>query len=157
MLDFMIFINIRVYGIMNKFSSTKTAYLHFQRRIYCTINPKAFMPICSFIFLYTAWNMREYGLSRSHILPYKDKIKDFVLIRDNTGQWETRISRMFYALSTSIFNVWRSLNFSFSFNFPRLFALSVTLRTSWKKSNKKVRYVSARQRVKKSYKCQEKL
>ena len=71
--------------------------------------------------------MRGYGFSLTHILPYKDKIEDFVFIRENTGQWETRISRMFYALSTSIFNVWRSLNFSFNFNFPRFFALSFTL------------------------------
>ena len=71
--------------------------------------------------------MWEYGFSQTHILPYEDKIEDVVFIRENTGQWETRISRMFYALSTSIFNVWRSLNFSFNFNFPRFFALSFTL------------------------------
>ena len=29
--------------------------------------------------------MREYGFSVTRILPYKDKIVDFVLIRENTG------------------------------------------------------------------------
>ena len=33
-----------------------------------------------------AQNMREYGVSLTRILPYKDKIVDFVLIQENTGQ-----------------------------------------------------------------------
>ena len=34
----------------------------------------------------TAQNMGEYGFSLTHILPYKDKIVDFILIRENNGQ-----------------------------------------------------------------------
>ena len=32
--------------------------------------------------------MREYGFSLIRIHPYKDKIVDFVFIRENTGQWK---------------------------------------------------------------------
>ena len=32
--------------------------------------------------------MREYGFSLTLILPYKDEIYDFVLTRENTGQWK---------------------------------------------------------------------
>ena len=35
---------------------------------------------------YTAYTMPEYGFSLSCISQYKDKIYDFVLIRENTGQ-----------------------------------------------------------------------
>ena len=34
----------------------------------------------------TTQNMREYGFSLTRILPYKDKIHDFALIPENTGQ-----------------------------------------------------------------------
>ena len=34
----------------------------------------------------TAQNMREYGFSLTRIPPHKDKIVDFLLIRENTGQ-----------------------------------------------------------------------
>ena len=30
--------------------------------------------------------MPEYGFSLVHIFPYKDRIKDFILIQENTGQ-----------------------------------------------------------------------
>ena len=36
--------------------------------------------------------MREYGFSLTRILPYKDKIVDFVLIRENSGQWKPLFS-----------------------------------------------------------------
>ena len=36
--------------------------------------------------------MREYGFSLTHILPYKDRIYDFVRIRENTGQWKPAFS-----------------------------------------------------------------
>ena len=36
----------------------------------------------------TTKNTREYGFSLTRILPYKDKIIDFVLILENTGQWK---------------------------------------------------------------------
>ena len=38
--------------------------------------------------------MREYGFSLTRILPYKDRIYESVLIRENTGQY----SRIFYAV-----------------------------------------------------------
>ena len=41
--------------------------------------------------------MREYGFPLSHILPYKDKIYDFVLIRASTGG-ENPHSCIFYAV-----------------------------------------------------------
>ena len=38
--------------------------------------------------------MREYEFSLTHILPYKDKVVDFVLIRENTGQWKPVFSHI---------------------------------------------------------------
>ena len=38
--------------------------------------------------------MREYVLSMTRILPYKDKIYDFVYIRENTGQWKSVFSHV---------------------------------------------------------------
>ena len=32
--------------------------------------------------------MQEYGFPLTRILPYKDRIYDSVLIRENTGQWK---------------------------------------------------------------------
>ena len=32
--------------------------------------------------------MQEYGFSLTRTLPYKENIVDFVLIRENTGQWK---------------------------------------------------------------------
>ena len=39
--------------------------------------------------------MREYGFSSTRILPYKDKIYDFVFIWENTGQWKPVLSQIF--------------------------------------------------------------
>ena len=38
--------------------------------------------------------MREYEFSLTHILPYKDRIVDFVLIRKNMGQWKPVFSHI---------------------------------------------------------------
>ena len=38
--------------------------------------------------------MREYGFSLTHILPYRDRIVDSVLIRENTGQWKPVFSHI---------------------------------------------------------------
>ena len=38
--------------------------------------------------------MREYGFSLTRILPYKDRIYDFILRRENTGQWKPVISHI---------------------------------------------------------------
>ena len=38
--------------------------------------------------------MREYGFSWIRILPYKNKICDFVLIRENTGHWKPVFSHI---------------------------------------------------------------
>ena len=38
--------------------------------------------------------MREYGFSLNNILPYKNKIYDFVLIRENTVQWKPVFSHV---------------------------------------------------------------
>ena len=45
----------------------------------------------------TKWNVEEYRVSLTHILPYKDKIFDFVLIRENTVS-ENPYSCIFYAV-----------------------------------------------------------
>ena len=42
--------------------------------------------------------MREYGFSLTRILPYKDKIYDFVLIQENKGQWKPVFSRILYSV-----------------------------------------------------------
>ena len=42
--------------------------------------------------------MREYGFSLTRILPYKNRIVDSVLIRENTGQCKTD-SCKFYAMN----------------------------------------------------------
>ena len=42
--------------------------------------------------------MREYGFSLTRILPYKNKIVDSALIRENTGQCKTDF-RIFYAVN----------------------------------------------------------
>ena len=42
--------------------------------------------------------MREYGFSLTRILPYKDKIVDFVLIRENKGQWKPVFSYTLYSV-----------------------------------------------------------
>ena len=47
--------------------------------------------------------MREYGFSLTRILPYKDKIVDFVLMRENKGQWKPIFSHiLFYRYSTVV-------------------------------------------------------
>ena len=38
--------------------------------------------------------MRECGFSLTRILPYKDRIYDSVLIRENTGQWKPVFSHI---------------------------------------------------------------
>ena len=38
--------------------------------------------------------MREYEFSLTRFLPYKDKIYDFLLIRENTGQWKPVFSHI---------------------------------------------------------------
>ena len=38
--------------------------------------------------------MREYGFSVTRILPYKDKLVDFVLIRENTGHLKPAFSHI---------------------------------------------------------------
>ena len=45
--------------------------------------------------------MREYGFSLARILPYKDKIVDLVLIRENMGQWKPVFSHILYSNSDS--------------------------------------------------------
>ena len=42
--------------------------------------------------------MREYKFSLTRILPYKDRILDSVLTRENTGQYKNPHSRIFYAM-----------------------------------------------------------
>ena len=44
--------------------------------------------------------MREYGFSQTRILPCKEKIYDFVLVPENTGQWKP-YSRIFYVVEVS--------------------------------------------------------
>ena len=46
--------------------------------------------------------MREYDLSLTRILPYKDRIHDSVFMQENTGQWETVFSHILYNETTSI-------------------------------------------------------
>ena len=46
--------------------------------------------------------MREYGLSLTRVLPYKDKILDFLLIRENTGQWKPVFLHILYSESAQI-------------------------------------------------------
>ena len=48
--------------------------------------------------------MREYGFSVTRILPYIDKVVDFVLIRENTVT-ENPYSRIFYAVKALVFQV----------------------------------------------------
>ena len=38
--------------------------------------------------------MQEYGFSLTRILPYRDKIYDFVLMWENTGQWKPVFSHI---------------------------------------------------------------
>ena len=38
--------------------------------------------------------MREYGFSRTHMLTYKDRITDSVLIQENTGQLKPTFSQV---------------------------------------------------------------
>ena len=45
--------------------------------------------------------MREYGFSLTRILPYKDKIYDSVLVRENTGQWKAVFSHILRSENTS--------------------------------------------------------
>ena len=44
--------------------------------------------------------MWEYGFSLTGILPYKNKIYDFVIIRENTGQWKPVISHILWSVSS---------------------------------------------------------
>ena len=43
--------------------------------------------------------MREYGFSVTRILPYKDKIYDFIYIRENTGHWKPVFSHILCSVS----------------------------------------------------------
>ena len=47
--------------------------------------------------------MREYGFSLTRILPNKDKIYDFILIRENMGQLKPVLSHI---LCSSVFHLW---------------------------------------------------
>ena len=47
--------------------------------------------------------MREYVFSLIHTLPYKDRIFDFVLILENTGQWKP----VFSNISADKYNSWQ--------------------------------------------------
>ena len=71
--------------------------------------------------------MQEYGFSQTRILLYNNRISDYVLIRESTNQWKTRILVYFMrcikaiALSAQLEFV---LSFDFSYerykqNWPR--------------------------------------
>ena len=42
--------------------------------------------------------MQEYGFSLTRILPYKDRIVNFVLIQDNAGQWKAVFLHILYSV-----------------------------------------------------------
>ena len=42
-------------------------------------------------------NMQEHGFTLTRIFPYKDRIYDFVLIREDTGQWKP-VFLLFYVV-----------------------------------------------------------
>ena len=48
--------------------------------------------------------MREYGFSLTCILPYKDRIYNYVLIREKTGQWKPVFSHILYSNKLYIFH-----------------------------------------------------
>ena len=48
--------------------------------------------------------MREYGFSLTCILPYKDRIYNYVLIRENTGQWTPVFSHILCSNKLYIFH-----------------------------------------------------
>ena len=48
--------------------------------------------------------MGEYQFSLARILPYKDKIVDFVLIRENTGKLDVRVGSELASIYDSLGN-----------------------------------------------------
>ena len=56
--------------------------------------------------------MREYGFSLTYILPYKDKIYDFVLIRENKGQWKPVFSHVLCSVSCEFWEIFKNMFFT---------------------------------------------
>ena len=51
--------------------------------------------------------MREYRFSLTRILPYKDRVYDSVLIRENMGQWKPVFSHVLCSVSYVIWSISR--------------------------------------------------
>ena len=66
--------------------------------------------------------MQGYGFSMTRILPYKDKIYNFVLTRENTGQWKPVFSHI---LCSDIFNSFHYSKWSCWKHKKKLFAMKV--------------------------------